>query len=342
MTAPRWPVITCTVCGSTGPGRRKAGLCQRCYARAWRQARPCARCGQDRPHLAAGLCARCYRLSRTRLVLCPDCGEQRPVWSGDRCERCKKRAAARAGACRDCGKQVARLWSGRCRGCYAKSREVTGACRDCGDLTRLTSRLCRACRLFRWAHPAGTCPWCGRQQPIGAAGACRSCQLAARAARVLRRQARASRRSPAPSPAAGPPLDALIGYGQARGWAPGTLRQACRAVTAVLAGRAELGEPPWDAADIRRFLVERNLVALRAVEFLTDQGLARGNPQAVFERWLAARLATLPAPAAAEVRLWAGALQGRGPRAGPARQDRTVQGYLRILQAPLASLDRPV
>jgi integrase len=108
-------------------------------------------------------------------------------------------------------------------------------------------------------------------------------------------------------------------------------------VTAVLAGRAELGEPPWDAADIRRFLVERNLVALRAVEFLTDQGLARGNPQAVFERWLAARLATVPAPAAAEVRLWAGALQGRGSRAGPARQDRTVQGYLRILQTPLAS-----
>ena len=79
MTAAAWPVITCTVCGSTGPGRRKAGLCKRCYARAWRQARPCASCGQDRPHLAAGLCARCYRLSRTRLVLCPGCGEHRPV-----------------------------------------------------------------------------------------------------------------------------------------------------------------------------------------------------------------------------------------------------------------------
>ena len=149
--------------------------------------------GSDRPHLAAGLCARCYRLSRTRLVVCPGCGEQRPVWFGDRCERCKRRAAARAGACRDCGKQVARLWSGRCRSCDAKSREVTGACRDCGDLTRLASGLCRACRLFRWAHPAGTCPWCGRQQPIGAAGACRSCQLAARAARALGKRARAPR-----------------------------------------------------------------------------------------------------------------------------------------------------
>jgi integrase len=421
MTAPAGPVITCTACGDTGPGRRKTGLCQRCYARAWRAPRPCASCGQDRAHLAAGLCQRCYRLSRTRLVICRDCGELRPVWFAGRCERCKRRAAAKSGACRDCGKQVARLWSGRCRSCYAKSREVTGACRDCGDLTRLTSGLCRACRLFRWAHPAGTCPWCGRAQPIGkagacrscqlaaraaralgkrararrprvvlppeirtreitgacrdcgdltwlsgglcgacrgfrrshpvaicpwcgraqpigAAGACRSCQLAARAARRLRKQARASRPRPVPSPVVlPPPLDALISYGQARGWTAGTLHQACRAVTAVLASRAGLGEPPWDAAGIRRFLIERSLVALRAVEFLTDQGLARGNPQAIFERWLAVRLAALPAPFAADVRTWAEALQGRGARAGRARQASTIQGYVRILQAPLAS-----
>jgi integrase len=337
MTAARWPVITCIVCGTTGPGRRKAGLCKRCYARVRRQTRPCVSCGQERPHLAAGLCARCYRLSRTRLVTCPDCGELRPVWFAGRCERCKRRAAARAGACRDCGKQVVRLWSGRCRSCDAKSREVTGACRDCGDLTRLEYGLCRACRLFRWAHPVGTCPWCGRQQPIGAAGACRSCQCAVRAARVLRKQARASRPRPTPSPPVPPPLDALTGYGQARGWAPNTLRQAWRAVTAVLGNRDDLGQPPWDAGRLRQFLNQRHLVALRAVEFLTDQGLAQPTPQAAFDRWLAARLAVLRAPVDAEVRTWAEALQGRGPRAGPARQNATIQGYLRILQAPLAA-----
>jgi integrase len=140
-----------------------------------------------------------------------------------------------------------------------------------------------------------------------------------------------------PGLAVPPPLDALAGYGQARGWAPDTARQAWRAVTAVLASPAELGEPPWEAVRLRRFLHERRLVALRAVEFLTDQGLARENPQAAFDQWLAARLAALPAPVAAEVRTWAEALQGRGPRAGPARQTRTIQGYLRILQAPLAS-----
>ena len=139
-----------------------------------------------------------------------------------------------------------------------------------------------------------------------------------------------------------PPLDALVSYGQARGWAPDTLRHAWRAVTAVLASRAELGEPPWDAARLRQFLNERRLVALRAVEFLTDQGLARGNPQAACDQWLAARLAALPAPFAAEVRTWAEALQGRGPRAGRARQTTTIQGYLRILASPAGQLGRAV
>jgi hypothetical protein len=32
-----------------------------------------------------------------------------------------------------------------------------------------------ACRHFRWRHPPGTGPFCGRQQPIGSAGPCRSC-----------------------------------------------------------------------------------------------------------------------------------------------------------------------
>jgi hypothetical protein len=58
---------------------------------------------------------------------------------------------------------------------------------------------------------------------------------------------------------------------------------------------------------------------------------------AVIEPLLSARLAPLTAPVAAEVRTWVEALQGRGRRAGSARQNPTIQGYLRILQAPLAS-----
>src|SRR5438132_8975409 len=109
MSACTWPVVTCTACGATGPGRPKVGLCKRCYARAQHPVQPCPGCGQTRRHLAAGLCALCYRLSLTRLVVCPSCGEERPVYFGDRCERCKRRAAARAGACAECGKQVAEI-----------------------------------------------------------------------------------------------------------------------------------------------------------------------------------------------------------------------------------------
>jgi hypothetical protein len=412
MSASTWPVVTCTACGATRPGRAKAGLCKRCYARAQHPVRPCGSCGQTRRHLAAGLCARCYRLSLTRIVICPGCGEERPVHFGDRCERCKRQAAAKAGACAGCGKQVERLWAGRCRACHARQYQTSGACADCGDLTRLTSGLCSACRLFRWKHPLGTCPYCGRQQPIGAAGGCRSCQAALRTARVLQRARRPRRfrfdattgacgdcgdvtrltsglcktcrlfrqrhplgicpccgrqqpigafggcrscqaagrdartveraqrkRRPRPmlSPANCQLLHALTGYGDARGWAPGTLARARRALAVVLTSSHELGQPPWDAEQLRRFLTGRHLVALRVTEFLADEGLARTNPQAAFQQWLGRRLADLPAPFAAEVRIWTEALHGRGPRAGRPRHPRTIEAYLRVLETPLAA-----
>ena len=335
MTAPAWPVVTCTACGQTGPGRPRIGLCKRCYARAQHPVQPCQGCGQVRRHLAAGLCARCYRLSRTRMILCPGCGQERPVYFGDRCERCK-RPAAPAGACAGCAKQVMRLWAGRCRTCHARLYEATGACRDCGDLTSLASGLCKACRLFRWAHPAGLCPYCGRCQPIGAAGACRSCAAAARAAARARRQRRENARArPLLSAADQHLLAGITGYGQARGWTLGTQRRARRSLTAVLASGHDLGPPPWNAAAVRGFLVSRRLAALRAVEYLTGQGLALADPQDVLAEWITPRLAALPAPFAAEVGAWADALQGRGPRAGRPRSPRTIQGYLRILQPPL-------
>ena len=336
MSGSTWPVVTCIKCGATGPGRRKAGVCKRCYARAKHPVRPCPGCGQVRRHLAAGLCARCYRLSRTRLVVCPGCGQRRPVYFGDRCERCKRRAAARAGACGDCGKQAARLWAGRCITCRSRFYETTGACRDCGDLTQLTSRRCKPCRLFRWKHPPGTCPWCGRQQPIGAAGGCRPCQAALRAARAARPPQ--PRREPrfALTPAGWQLVASLTGYGQARGWAPGTLARARRALVVALTSGQDLGPPPWDTADLREFLVTRHLVALRVTEFLTDQGLARARPRAALEQWVTRRLAGLPAPFAAEVRIWTEALHGRGQRPARPRHPRTIEAYLRVLDTPLA------
>jgi integrase len=106
---------------------------------------------------------------------------------------------------------------------------------------------------------------------------------------------------------------------------------------AVTDTRGQLGEPPWDAARLRQFLVQRKLAVRRTIEFLTNQGLTRPRLQAVFSQWLAAGLEALPPPVATEVGTWTEALQGRGQRAGPARQDHTIQGYLRVLEAPLAT-----
>ena len=50
-----------------------------------------------------------------------------------------------------------------------------------------------------------------------------------------------------------------------------------------------------------------------------------------------APLAGLPAPFAAEVRIWTEALHGRGPRAARSRHPRTIEAYLRILDTPLAA-----
>ena len=93
---------------------------------------------------------------------------------------------------------------------------------------------------------------------------------------------------------------------------------------------------PLDAAVVRQFLIDRHLTALRVIEFLTDQGLVRGNEHAILDRWLARRLAPLPVQLRAEVQTWVEVLGGRGPRAGRPRKAATIQGYLRALQPALA------
>jgi hypothetical protein len=257
--------------------------------------------------------------------LCPYCGREQPIGAAGGCRSCQ--AALR----------TARALQRARRSRRFRFDATTGLCADCGDLARLTGGLCKTCRLFRQRQPLGTCPRCGRQQPIGAFGACRPRQAANRAARALERAQRKRRPRPVLSPADLQLLNALAGYGGARGWAPGTLRRARGALIAVLTSGHDLGQPPWDAEHLRRFLTGRHRVTLRVVEFLTDEGLARTNPRAAVEQWLARRLAALPAPVAAEVRIWTEALHGRGPRAGRPRHPRTIEAYLRLLGTPLGA-----
>jgi hypothetical protein len=49
------------------------------------------------------------------------------------------------------------------------------SCDHCLTWGMLTERLCKACRSFASAHPAGTCATCGRDLPVDA-GVCRPCR----------------------------------------------------------------------------------------------------------------------------------------------------------------------
>jgi hypothetical protein len=130
---------------------------------------------------------------------------------------------------------------------------------------------------------------------------------------------------------------ALVCYGQARGWAPSTLRRARGSLAVLLASQPPLtSTSPLDATAVRQFLLERRLTALRVVEFLVDQGLVTSNQHAILDRWLARRLVPLPAQLRAEVQTWVEVLRGRGPRPGRPRKAATIQGYLRALQPVLA------
>jgi hypothetical protein len=130
---------------------------------------------------------------------------------------------------------------------------------------------------------------------------------------------------------------ALVGYGQARGWSPETLRRVRHSLVVLLTSQPPLtSTSPLDATAVRQFLIERHLTALRVIEFLTDQGLVRGNQHATFDRWLARRLEPLPGQLRAEVQTWVEVLGGRGPRPGRPRKAATIQGYLRALQPALA------
>jgi integrase len=382
-TARSWPTVTCTACGTTGPG--KAGRCRRCYARAQHTPRVCVGCQQLRRHLAAGRCARCYRLSRTRRRRCVACGQVRPIHFGDRCERCKQRARARRGPCASCGRQ-ATLTGRYCRACLERASERVGSCAECLCWIGLVGGRCRPCRLFGWKHDLGDCPSCGRWVPLGAAGRCRLCLAASRATSTLPSgqggvqlfmavgtptavrpalpdpprpaptagfgQLRLSKAAAArinPSPGRRPrlrPADHLrhsehqqrlavvVGYGQARGWSPSTLRRVQHSLAALLASQPTL-DRPLDAAMVRQFLLERHLTVLRVVEFLADQGLVRVDQHAALDRWLARRLQPLPTPIRAEVQVWIQGLRGRGPRPGRPRQDATIQGYLRAASPAL-------
>ena len=292
----------------------------------------CRDCG-DLTGLESGLCRACRLFRWSHPVgTCPWCGRQQPVGASGECRSCQlaARAARRAALARRKQSRTPRPRVVLPPAVPAPA--ITGACRDCGDLTWLSGGLCKPCRAFRGRHPVGACAWCGRQQPVGAAGECRSCQLAGLAARKRAREA--PRRRP-PRPAA---RDTLDGYAEAHGWGPKTVRDVRRAVTTATASHGQLGEPPWDAAPLRQFLIRHKLVALRA-RSSSSPPTAWPGPSRRRSSAGGSRPASRRCPRPSRPRCAPGPRRckaaGRAP-GGPARTS-TIQGYVRILEAPLAS-----
>jgi integrase len=342
-----------------------AGRCARCYRLSRTRPQRCTACQEVRPIHFGDRCERCKQRARLHLGCCQRCRQQARL-SGRYCRACLEQAAERTGSCADCLCWTG-LLGGRCRPCRLfRWKHDLGGCPSCGRRVPLgTTGRCRLC--LTTSRATGTIPTLRSgiqlfglvgtparvppprplvQPPSRPAAGPGLGQL-----RLPRAPAASAPARPGPRPTQRPrprlvnrvrdhheELDAaLVGYGQARGWSPETLRRVRHSLVVLLASQPPLtSTSPLDAAVVRQFLIDRHLTALRVIEFLTDQGLVRGNEHAILDHWLARRLAPLPVQLRAEVQTWVEVLRGRGPRPGRPRKAATIQGYLRALQPALA------
>jgi len=342
-----------------------AGRCARCYRLSRTRPRRCTACQEVRPIHFGDRCERCKQRARLHPGRCQRCRQQARL-SGRYCRACLEQAAERTGSCADCLCWTG-LLGGRCRPCRLFCwKHDLGGCPSCGRQVPLgAAGRCRLC--LTTSRATGTIPTLrsgiqlfglvgtpARLQPPRPLVKPPSRPAAGPGLGQLRLPrapvaAAPARRGPRPTQRPKPRLvnrvrerheeldAALVGYGQARGWSPETLRGVRHSLVVLVTGQPPLSSTsPLDAAVVRRFLIDRHLTALRVIEFLTDQGLVRGNEHAILDHWLARRLEPLSVQFRAEVQTWVEVLRGRGPRAGRPRKAATIQGYLRALQPALA------
>jgi ribosomal protein L40E len=358
---------TARVCAGCNQLRRHlaAGRCARCYRLSRTHQRRCTACDEVRPIYFGDRCERCKQQARLHLGRCQRCRQQARL-SGQYCRACLERAAERVDSCADCLCWTG-LLGGRCRpcrlfrwkhdlgGCPSCRRQVplgaAGRCRLCLTTSRATGTIPTLQTGIQLFGLVGTPARVPSPRPLveppsrPAAGPGLG-QLRLPRAPVASASARLG---PRPTQRPKPRLvhrirerheeldAALVGYGQARGWSPETLRRVRDSLMVLLASQPPLtSTSPLDATAVHQFLIDRHLTALRVIEFLTDQDLVRGNEHAILDRWLARRLAPLPIQLRAEVQTWTEVLRGRGPRPGRPRKAATIQGYLRAFQPALA------
>jgi hypothetical protein len=235
------------------------------------------------------------------------------------------------GDCPWCGRRVPLGAAGRCRLCLAVSRATSTIPTAQGGVQLFMA--VGTPTAIRPSHPEPS-----RPAPSAGFGQLRLSKAATARAPAHPHQGRRPRLGPTDHLRRGEHrelLAAMVGYGQARGWSPSTLRRVQHSLAALLASQPTLAFP-LEAAAVRQFLHERHLTALRVTEFLTDQGLATSNEHAALDGWLVRWLQPLPAPIQAEVQVWIQGLRGRGARAGRPRRAATIQGYIRAASPALA------
>jgi site-specific recombinase XerD len=111
---------------------------------------------------------------------CIGCQRERVAWMAPRvdyCYRCLPGGPFTAPPCLGCASTEGYFSQGLCISCHPASPKARHSCKDClawGVLAK-HNFLCWGCRYWRTRLPVGRCPYCGRQMPLGDAGACRLC-----------------------------------------------------------------------------------------------------------------------------------------------------------------------
>lgn len=110
---------------------------------------------------------------------CIGCREARVAWTVPRvdyCYLCLPGGPFTAPRCRVCGSKDY-FSQGLCDLCHPGSPKYPGSCKDClgWGVLRVHNWRCWGCRGWRARHPIAQCPYCHRDMPIAAHGACRLC-----------------------------------------------------------------------------------------------------------------------------------------------------------------------
>lgn len=359
---------TCRECGEV-KRHHSSGRCARCHRRAsTKSASPCSDCLSWGPIVGA-LCSACRQFrAKNRVGICVMCGRRLATAKGGRCRLCliaHRASGSSDGLCSECGTWAPLIARGCCKTCIMfRFRGEIGVCRVCGhEVVVGRLRRCRRC-LVAGARAGRRFP--GRpidqaRPPPKLAASPRAIQLfftgMLNAGRNSRPTAHIERdRAPrrtcltrgqlnllwvpadpsridvdevvAAATAELPDLfPSVAAFGATRGWIETTVRGVQRATAVLLAARFE--QDRFEHSSLQ-CLGALGLPVGSTVDFLSDTGLLRIDPDATLDAWLDERLSGLPGKIRIEVQSWVDVLRGRSARRGKPHQPSTIKVYVKV------------